>query len=97
MKLRDDILLNQKISNNRLDGFNNQHILATINIPSDSSNKLPIVLNNIPKESTLIRKYFGPVNIERLRITLYDEFGFLVNLNNHDWNFTLHVEQLYQY
>ena len=43
------------------------------------------------------RSYFGPVNIERLRIKLIDDKGNLVNLNGVDWSFTLIVEQLYQY
>ena len=96
----NSILLNQNKANNRLQTLNNQHVLATINIPPDilhNSTNTSIILNNISKDSTHIRNYFGPVNIQRLKITLYDNYGFLVNLNNHDWNFTLHVEQLYQY
>jgi hypothetical protein len=43
------------------------------------------------------RIYFGPVNIERLRVRLVDDKGNLVNLHDNDWSFTLQVEQLYQY
>ena len=43
------------------------------------------------------REYFGPVNIERLRIKLIDEKGNIVNLNDNDWSFSLIIEQLYQY
>ena len=96
----NSILLNQNKGNNRQQTLNNQHVLATINIPPDilhNSTNTSIILNNISKDSTHIRNYFGPVNIQRLKISLYDNYGFLVNLNNHDWNFTLHVEQLYQY
>ena len=35
------------------------------------------------------RVYKGPVNIERLKITVTDEKGNLVNFNNFDWSFTL--------
>ena len=96
----NSILLNQNKANNRQQTLNNQHVLATINIPPDilhNHTNTSITLNNISKDSTHIRNYFGPVNIQRLKISLYDNYGFLVNLNNHDWNFTLHVEQLYQY
>ena len=96
----NSIILNQQRANNRQETFNNQHVLGTINIPSDllyNENITSISINNISKDSTHIRQYFGPVNIQRLKISLYDNYGFLVNLNNHDWNFTLHVEQLYQY
>jgi len=31
-----------------------------------------------------VRNYFGPVDIEKLRITIVDEFGRVINLNNMD-------------
>ena len=43
------------------------------------------------------RTYFGPVNIDRMRVRLLDDKGNLVNLNDIDWSFSLLVEQLYQY
>jgi hypothetical protein len=43
------------------------------------------------------RTYFGPVNIDRLRVRLFDDKGNLVNLNGADWSFTLLCEMLYQY
>tara|TARA_Y100000816_G_scaffold175013_1_gene125944 strand:+ start:614 stop:2287 length:1674 start_codon:yes stop_codon:yes gene_type:complete len=86
--------------NTRQEALNNQHVLATINIPPNvlhNENITSITFDNIAKDSGHVRKYFGPVDIQRLKISLYDNYGFLVNLNNHDWNFTLQVEQLYQY
>lgn len=43
------------------------------------------------------RTYFGPVDIERLRIRLLDDRGNTVNLNGADWCITLLSENLYQY
>lgn len=43
------------------------------------------------------REYFGPVTIERIRVRLLDDKGNLVNLNNRDWSFSMHIENLYQY
>ena len=43
------------------------------------------------------RIYFGPVNINRMRITLLNDKGNLVNLNGADWSITLISENLYQY
>ena len=43
------------------------------------------------------RTYFGPVNIQRLSISLQDDKGNLLNLNGADWAITIIVEQLYQY
>ena len=46
---------------------------------------------------TNTRSYFGPVHIRKMRVTLYDDKGNIVDLNGHDWCFTLIVELLYQY
>jgi hypothetical protein len=43
------------------------------------------------------RIYFGPVNIDRLHIMLYDDKGHILNLNGLDWTITLISENLYQY
>jgi len=41
------------------------------------------------------REYFGPVDIQQLTITLFDEYGRVIDLNNMDWSFTLAFEKLY--
>jgi len=43
------------------------------------------------------RVYFGPVDIDRLRITLLDDKGNVVDLHGGDWCVTLISENLYQY
>lgn len=43
------------------------------------------------------RTYFGPVNIDRMRVKLLDDKSNLVNLNDSDWSFSLLIEQIYQY
>lgn len=45
----------------------------------------------------LKRRYFGPVDLRRLHISLLDPFGSVVELNNTDYSMVLHMEQLYQY
>lgn len=42
------------------------------------------------------RKYFGPVNINRMAVKLLTDKGDVVNLNGSNWSFSLVVEQLYQ-
>jgi len=42
-----------------------------------------------------MREYFGPVDIQRLHISLYDEYGRIIDLNNMDWSITLAFELLY--
>ena len=41
------------------------------------------------------RTYNGPIDIERLRVRLFDDKGNLVNLRDNDWSFSLLFEQLY--
>ena len=43
------------------------------------------------------RRYYGPVNINKLKIRLVDDRGNTVNLNGADWNMSLLVNELYQY
>jgi hypothetical protein len=43
------------------------------------------------------RIYFGPVNIDRMRVKLLDDKGNVLNMNGADWSCTLIAEILYQY
>jgi hypothetical protein len=43
------------------------------------------------------RIYFGPVDIDRLRVKLLDDKGNIVDLHGGDWCITLISENLYQY
>ena len=46
--------------------------------------------NSDPGISTQLnrtREYFGPVNIQKLEIKVYDEYGRILDLNNMDWSF----------
>lgn len=43
------------------------------------------------------RVYFGPIDLERMRIRLVDDKGYTVNLNGSNWSFTLTATSLYQY
>jgi hypothetical protein len=41
------------------------------------------------------KRYFGPVNIQKLKITLYDDMGRILDLNNMDWSLELAFECVY--
>lgn len=41
------------------------------------------------------RSYFGPVDIQKFRVALYDEYGRVLNLNNMDWSLELMFECIY--
>ena len=43
------------------------------------------------------RIYFGPVNIERMKVQLIDDKGNILNMHGNDWSFSLLSTHLYQY
>jgi len=81
--------------------YNNNHSIV-VNTPFQQGvigsgeiiGKIPII-NTSRDLVTHKRHYFGPVNIERLHIQLYDEYGNIVNTNNGDYSFSLELECLY--
>ena len=46
-------------------------------------------------DDAIPRIYFGPVDLTKFRIKLFDDFGRLVEINNSDYSFSLEVELLY--
>ena len=43
------------------------------------------------------REYFGPVTLKRMHVRLLNDKGYVINLNNMNFSFSLIVEHLYQY
>jgi len=41
------------------------------------------------------RKYFGPVDIQRLHVQLFDDYGRIINMNHCDYSFCLHFKIMY--
>ena len=74
------------------------NIITRINLTSTMSSTHAFQYSDNPGQTTQLnrkREYFGPVDIHRLEITLYDEYGRFLDLNNMDWSFTLAFEKLY--
>jgi len=80
------------------DSINNRNILARINL-SNNGNAGGVYqtseTDGVSSQINRSRSYFGPVNIEKMRITLYDEYGRIINLNNMDWSCSLIFECMY--
>ena len=70
------------------ESINNKNIISKINTSRPYDEETILQVNRT-------RNYFGPVNIEKLRITLYDEYGRIINLNNMDWSCSLTFECMY--
>jgi hypothetical protein len=87
----------QKSMNNLfLEGFENgkmnENIIAKILLTGeDFTLYVEKSLNLITEE----RKYFGPVDLQRLHIMMYDDHGRILNLNNSDFSFVLNLKLLY--
>lgn len=41
------------------------------------------------------REYFGPVNIEKMQISLLNRYGETIDINNQDFSMTLELKQMY--
>ena len=80
------------------DSINNRNILARINLSNRGNSNgayRTTETDGLSSQINRSRNYFGPVNIEKLRITLYDEYGRIINLNNMDWSCALTFECMY--
>ena len=70
----------------------NDDILARISIKGSHFNML------LDNEMTIVsepRIYFGPVDIQRLRIRVYDEHGRILQMNNTNFSFCLTIKLMY--
>ena len=48
-----------------------------------------------PNDNEHCRSYFGPINIQKLRVQLLDEYGRPVSLHNRDYSFSLEFDCIY--
>lgn len=87
---------NNSANNHFITAFNqsilNPNILARISL---RGNYFGILMDNDLNILTEPRKYFGPVDIQRLRIRLYDDFGRILEMNNSNFSFCLVFTILY--
>ena len=87
---------NNSSNNHFISVFNksmmNPNILARISIKGSYFSLIMESDFNIVTEP---RKYFGPVDLQRLRIRLLDEHGRVLNMNNSNFSFCLDLKMLY--
>jgi len=93
----NQILQNRQKTLNRTEGTTTSDVLSLIPLNLDLLNDNKPYVEFGTSIAMNERKYFGPVDIERLKIRLLDDKGNTVNLHGNDWSFSLTVEQLYQY
>jgi len=88
---------NNSVNNNFLSAFQKSvlspNILARIS-PS-SVNSFGLFIGNELNMVTEPRKYFGPVDIQKLHIQVYDDMGRVVDLNGANFSFCLSFKVVY--
>jgi hypothetical protein len=58
--------------------------------------KLSLIINNNESPLAKIRRYNGPITLNRLQIKIMDHFGTIIDLNNMDFSLTLELHILYE-
>lgn len=75
------------------------NIIGRINIQSvledKGAYKSGAVAGDYDFSQKLVREYFGPTNIKKLKITIYDQYGRIFPINESDWSFIASFECLY--
>ena len=91
----ENILNQNEINNKRITPPLSQNVIGMIKLDKLPHERYEYYSSTHIYQNT--REYFGPVDIDRLKIKLVDDKGEIVDLRGLDWNFTLSIEQLYQY
>jgi hypothetical protein len=87
---------NNSVNNHFMTAFDKSvlspNILARISVKGNYFNWITEKDHVIVTEP---RKYFGPVDIQRLRVQLYDDRGKLLDMNHTNYSFCLNFKMLY--
>lgn len=84
-------------TNHRAKAPTSTDILAMIPIKTTSLATGALIIEFSGSLQDNIRTYFGPVNIDRMRVKLLNDKGNVLNMNGADWCVTLICDCLYQY
>ena len=85
----------KSVNNLYLSAFENhihENTISRIHIKNEEFTYLMENSSNLLCEP---RRYFGPVDLQRLKIQLYDEYGRIISMNNSDFSFVLKLKIMY--
>lgn len=85
----------QKGTENRYSGNSSSRIIARI--PVEYRTNYSVMFNANSHLRYNVRQYYGPIDITRMRITIYNDKGQIMNFNGQDYSLAFLIEQLYQY
>ncbi len=87
---------NNNVNNHIIGVFNDSimssNILARISI---TNSFFSVMTNDEYKITSEPRKYFGPVDIQKMHVRLTDEYGRTINMNNSNFSFCLNFKLIY--
>lgn len=75
------------------DSVKSENIIARINLAMGGDMSVGGRDGGFTHNSTRSRVYQGPVDIQKIQVSLHDEYGRIIDLNNMDWSFTLAFEK----
>jgi hypothetical protein len=85
--------MNLMFQNLRLEVFSPNQVLGIFPFDSTQAWNTPYFTDKCDYK----RQYFGPADIDRLQVKLYDDKGNLLELNGNNWHMTILTEHLYKY
>jgi hypothetical protein len=85
--------MNLLFQNLRLEVFSPNQVLGLFPFDSTQDWNTPYFTDKCDYK----RQYFGPADIDRLRVKIYDDKGNLLDLNGNNWHMTILTEHLYKY
>lgn len=90
----NEILSNRGEDKDRPVAPNNSNIFGIITLPLNIDER-EYGISSL--DIKFKREYFGPVNIDRVKVSLLDDKGNILNLNGRDWFFSIKATELYQF
>jgi len=88
---------NKSVNDNFITAFEKNGLKPNIlaRISSHGKGYENTIINNEYAIISDPRKYFGPVDIQRLQIRLFDDYGRILNMNYSDYSFCLSLKMVY--
>ena len=89
--------INARGTSHRVGTMRESDVIARVLVKYSESNPFETIFVSGNALRYCERTYFGPVDIKRLKVTLFNDAGQVLDLHGQDYSFSLHVEELYQY
>jgi len=93
----NQIIQNRNTTKQRNFGANSSDVLAILPIDMNSNIRQQPYTSFGANLLLNERRYYGPVDITKMKVRLVDDKGNTINLNGSDWSMSIIVNELYQY